>query len=113
MARRIRGKNEGSLYQRPNGAWRAQLSVDGQRISKGFKAKAEAQEWLRATQTQVERGFDYHAGKITLAEYLPQWLEGTGSRCVRRPQINTSESLRSTSYLTLAICKSRTCASPV
>jgi integrase len=75
MARRIRGKNEGSLHQRPNGTWRAQLSVDGRRISKGFKTKAEAQEWLRSTQTQVERGFDYHAGKITLAEYLSQWLE--------------------------------------
>ena len=75
MARRIRGKNEGSLHQRLNGTWRAQLSVDGRRISKGFKTKAEAQEWLRSTQTQVERGFDYQAGKITLAEYLPQWLE--------------------------------------
>jgi integrase len=75
MARKIRGKNEGSLHQRPNGTWRAQLSVSGRRISKGFKTKAEAQEWLRSMQTQVERGFDYQAGKITLAEYLPQWLE--------------------------------------
>jgi integrase len=78
MARRIRGKNEGSLHQRPNGTWRAQLSVNGKRISKGFKTKAEAQEWLRNSQTQVERGFDYHAGKVTLAEYLPQWLESHG-----------------------------------
>ena len=84
MARRIRGKNEGSLHQRPNGTWRAQLSVDGRRISKGFKTKAEAQEWLRNTQTQVESGFDYHAGKITLAEYLPVWLEN--HRVTLRPK---------------------------
>ena len=49
----------------------------GRRISKGFKTKAEAQEWLRNTQTDIERGFDYQASKITLGEYLPRWLENT------------------------------------
>ena len=77
MARKIRGKNEGSIQQRPNGTWRVQLSADGKRISKGFKTKAEAQEWLRNTQTDIERGFDYQASKVTLGEYLPRWLENT------------------------------------
>ena len=84
MARKIRGKKEGSLHQRPNGAWRVQLSVDGKRISKDFKTKAEAQDWLRNTQTDIERGFDYQASKITLGEYLPRWLEN--AKAALRPK---------------------------
>jgi hypothetical protein len=29
---RIRGKNEGSIHQRKNGTWRAQVSLEGQRL---------------------------------------------------------------------------------
>lgn len=77
MAKRIRGKNEGSLHQRLNGTWRAQISLNGKRISKGFKVKADAQAWLRQMQTQLDRGLDYEASKITLMEYLPLWLENS------------------------------------
>jgi integrase len=75
MARKIRGKNEGSLHQRPNGTWRAQFSVSGKRISKSFKTKAECQAWLRQMQDQIDHGFDYHASKTSLGDYLLQWLE--------------------------------------
>lgn len=77
MARKIRGKNEGSLHQRPNGVWRAQISLDGKRISKDFNNKTDAQEWMRNTQSKVEKGFDYQASKMTLGEYLPKWLDST------------------------------------
>lgn len=83
MARKIRGKKEGSLHQRPNGNWRAQLSLNGKRISKGFKSKAEAQDWLRNIQVEIGHGYDYQAGKITLGEYLPRWLEN--SKATLRP----------------------------
>lgn len=84
MARMIRGKNEGSLHQRSNGTWRVQISLNGKRISKGFKVKADAMIWLRQMQLQLDRGLDYNAGKITLAEYLPQWLDN--SRPALRPK---------------------------
>jgi len=77
VAKSIRGRNEGSIQQRSNGTWRVQLSDHGKRISKGFKTKAEARIWLRDTQTEIERGFDYHASKITVGDYLKKWLETT------------------------------------
>lgn len=79
MAKKIRGRNEGSLYQRSNGTWRAQVSLGGQRLTKGFDTKADALEWLRKTQVEVFRGIDYHGGKTTLAQYLPQWLTNSRS----------------------------------
>ena len=75
MASTIRHRNEGSLFQRSNRTWRAQISVNGRRISKSFKSKAEGLNWLRTTQTEIDRGLDYQAGRITLGEFLNQWLE--------------------------------------
>jgi integrase len=75
MAKKIRGRNEGSFHQRSNGTWRAQVSVNGNRISHGAKTKDECQVWLRRMQIQLDQGYDYRGGKITLEEYLGEWLE--------------------------------------
>ncbi len=75
MTKKIRGRNEGSLHQRPNGTWRAQISLGGKRINFGAKSKTECQNWLRQMQTQVDQGYNHQGGKITLAVYLEQWLE--------------------------------------
>ena len=75
MANKIRGHGEGSIHQRPSGRWRAQISGGGKRFGKTFKKKADAQDWLRKMQNQVEMGLDIEGGKLTLAQYLPQWLE--------------------------------------
>jgi len=75
MANKIRGRSEGSISKRPNGVWRAQISVGGRRISASFPAKAEAQKWIREQQVKMDRGFDFQGSKISLGEYLPQWLE--------------------------------------
>lgn len=75
MARKIRGRNEGSITQRSNGTWRAQLSMNGKRISFGAKTKAECQEWLRRTQHQIDYGLNIQGGKIKTGEYLKEWLE--------------------------------------
>lgn len=75
MARKNRGRNEGSLHQRPNGTWRAQLCLNGKRVSRGFRLKADAQTWLRDFQVKISQGLNYQASLITLEEYLLQWLE--------------------------------------
>jgi integrase len=74
MANKIRGRNEGSLSQRENGTWRAQVSANGQRISKTFKTKAEGQAWLRSIKNEADQGVDHQAGRVTLMDYLEQWL---------------------------------------
>jgi len=75
MAKKHRGRSEGSLYQRPNGTWRAQVLLNGKRVSQGFKTKADALVWLRNFQVRIDQGLDYQASKITLADYLEQWIE--------------------------------------
>lgn len=82
MAKKIRGRNEGSLHRRPSGTWRAQISLDGKRISFGAQTKAECQEWLRKMQFELDRGYDFLGGKILLGEYLHQWL-GTSAASLR------------------------------
>jgi integrase len=85
MAKRIRGKNEGSISKRSNGRWRAQVSpVNGRRISRDFKTKPEAQVWLRQMQGDLEQGFDYQGSKTLLKDYLDKWLEI--SRTALRPK---------------------------
>lgn len=75
MAKKIRGRNEGSIHQRSNGTWRVQIYLDGKRTGKTFKTKAEAQNWLQEMQYQLRRGFDLEGSQITLGEYLQQWLD--------------------------------------
>lgn len=76
MARKIRGRNEGSISKAPNGTWRAQLSVGGgKRISFGADTKAEVQEWLRERQHEIDGGFDITGSKTTLEEFLREWIK--------------------------------------
>jgi integrase len=77
MATKLRGRNEGSISQRSNGSYRAQVSSSGKRVSATFRTKAEAQKWIRDQLSKLERGFDFQGSKITLGEYLPQWLENS------------------------------------
>jgi hypothetical protein len=71
-----RCKNEGSISKRENGTYRAQVSVQkGKRISATFKTKVGVLKWLRDQSIKLEHGFDFHGSKITMADYLPQWLE--------------------------------------
>lgn len=70
-----RGWGEGSITQRSNGRWRAQVHRDGKRVSFGADTKQECLEWLRKTLYQVDNGLDLEGGRIQLSEYLRQWLE--------------------------------------
>jgi integrase len=49
-----RGNNEGSLRKTPYGTWQAQVLLEWRRLSKTFKARMEAQEWIRKTQNQID-----------------------------------------------------------
>ena len=74
MAKR-RGNHEGSICQRPNGRWQAQISIDGDRISKSFTTRGECVRWLRDLSTRKEYGLSASGAKIKLSHYLQQWLD--------------------------------------
>ncbi|MDP2965806.1 MAG: site-specific integrase [Pelolinea sp.] len=73
MARR--GNNEGSIYKRNNSSWRAQVSVDGERLSFTAETRAECNEWLRRTMDLVDQGMTFQTRNLTLQEYLQGWFQ--------------------------------------
>jgi len=69
-----RSHGEGSISKRNNGTWLAQVSIEGRRVSKTFKTRKEALEWVTATTRQVKHGLTYSSAKTTLDELLESWL---------------------------------------
>jgi integrase len=81
MTRR-RGNNEGCLHQKANGSWKALVTLQGRRLTKTFKTRRAAQDWLKLTVRQIDDGMTYASVKTTLEEYLIDWL--TGEKTVMR-----------------------------
>lgn len=65
---------EGTIYQRPNGKWRAQIVLNGGRLSTTAETRSEAQAWLRATRNQIESGLTLKGARTTYGEFLTEWL---------------------------------------
>ena len=78
MARRTRG--EGTIYQTERGQWRAQLVVDGKRISCVKNTAKECRDWLREQQDNAYKGITLDATQITLDEFLDNWLANIKTR---------------------------------
>jgi len=69
-----RGNHEGSIYQRKDGKWRAQITLEGRRLSFTAKTRRECQDWIKNTVNQIDEGLTYSSTKITLEGYLDDWL---------------------------------------
>lgn len=82
-----RGNNEGSIYQRPNGRWCAQVSIGGRRLTHYAATQRECREWLKETIAQVDDGLTLAGARATLASYFAHWLE-TASQALRPNTIN-------------------------
>ncbi len=75
-----RGNQEGTIYKRANGKWRAQISLNGGRLSFTAGSRAEAQDWLRATRNQIENGLTFKGSNLSFGEFLNDWLLSTKPR---------------------------------
>lgn len=81
MARTRRGRGEGSIYQRGDGYWCANISVgfsdSGKRRRKTVygATKAEVQTKLRTVANEVSAGGPVETSRLTLGEYLDRWLK--------------------------------------
>lgn len=88
-----RGNGEGSVFQLPNGKWRATITIgwtDGKRRrrSKTAKSHADASAFLREMQAEIDR--TPARSDKTLAAYLQNWLLGVDLS----QEANTSTSYR-------------------
>lgn len=70
-----RSNSEGSIFKKPNGKWRAQVSLDGKRLSFTAATKRECVDWIRDTQHQIDQGLTIKGTEITLNEFLVDWLK--------------------------------------
>ena len=91
MSRKRRGRGEGSVHQRADGMWSGSVSLGydagGKRRRKVVygTTKKEVQEKLRQLMNDVGTGKMVDAERITLAKFLPGWLEGLQARGKVKP----------------------------
>ena len=83
MAKR-RGNNEGTIYQRKDGLWCAQISLNGRRLTKYAKQRSECYIWIRETLGRIHAGLSFDGIQMTLASYVETWLKG--KELSRRPK---------------------------
>lgn len=55
------------------------MSIEGRRVSKTFRVRKEAQEWITTTTGQVKQGLTYESTKTTVNELLEEWLKAKRS----------------------------------
>jgi len=77
-----RGKGEGTLYQRPDGTWRAMVNLgwqDGKRVRRSVSGttRREVVEKLREARRAMDAGLQPVSDRLTVAAYLEDWLEAT------------------------------------
>lgn len=70
MAKKRRANNEGTIYQRSDARWYAQISVGGRRLTHYGATQREVKEWRDRKLAEVRRGLNLGA-----ADYLVHWLE--------------------------------------
>ena len=69
-----RGNNEGTIYQRSDGKYRAQISLDGRRLSFTAETHKECLDWIRDRARQIDHGLTYDGAITTLNTYMEGWL---------------------------------------
>lgn len=90
--KRRRGNGEGSLFQRENGSWCAQITLaDGRRLSRHFETQREANRWRVETLKSQQDGMLPANREITIAQFFERWLEDVAKPSTR---IRTYQSYR-------------------
>src|SRR5271157_4590929 len=83
MAKR-HGNKEGTIYQRKDGLWCAQISLNGRRLTKYAKQRSECYLWIRETLGRIHAGLSFDGIQMTLESYVETWLKG--KELARRPK---------------------------
>ncbi len=80
-----RGNGEGSIYQRKDGRWVAEITLEGRRRKFVYgKTRKEVQEKLKVALHEQQQGtLVEHTSKQTLEQFLTDWLENSQKQSVR------------------------------
>lgn len=70
-----RANNEGTVYKKPDGKWRAQITINGRRLSFTANSQRECLKWVRKTKTEIEeQGVTFKGMETPLKVFLADWL---------------------------------------
>ena len=72
---------EGTIYKKPDGKHRAQVSVGGQRLSH-TGSQRECEAWMRKMRGQIEKGMTWPGAKVTMGELKVDQRSGTEEELV-------------------------------
>ena len=78
MAKR-RANNEGTIYKRDNGKWRAQITLNGYRLSFTGNTQKACQDWIKETRNQIDKGLTFRGANTKLEDFLAGWLINVNS----------------------------------
>src|SRR5215207_1022455 len=88
-----RGNGEGTIRQRADGRWEAQLSLPGGKRKTVYgKPKKEARDKLNAARKQLDAGVDLGAPSQSVEAFLESWLVDSQAR-VRPKTLRTYQDL--------------------
>ena len=77
---RKRANGEGTVYQRKDGRWAAQLSAQGKPLYRYAKTKVEASKKLQILRSERDRGELAGTGDVSVSDWAVEWLEFKKSR---------------------------------
>ena len=89
-----RGNNEGTIHRRSSGSWRAQVTLDGRRLSFTGTSRQECADWLKKITRQIDDGMTFANTKISLGDYLSGWLESIKTSTKPRTWIHYEQLVR-------------------
>ena len=94
MKGKHRGHNEGTIKQRKDGRWEAQVSTsDGKRKSLYGKTRKEVQAKLTDALLDVQQGVSLPSGGQTMKKLVEQWLEQVVQPTLRPSTYRTYEQM--------------------
>jgi len=92
--RRNRGHGAGTIKQRADGRWEAQLSLPGgKRKSVYGRTRREVQDKLTAALRDVQQGLPLPDGRTTVRQFLARWLEDSARPGIRPSTFASYETL--------------------
>src|SRR5688572_25284771 len=89
MARKRRGRGEGSIYQRANGTWCATYSAgyngQGERKRRTVfgETKDDVQKKLQKAMNRATTSLAVEPNRVKLGEFLDRWLNDAAKAAVR------------------------------
>jgi integrase len=93
MAKR-RAHGEGSIYQRKDGLWVAQiLHPSGRRKYKYAQTQKDAKEWLQKEQRAIFDGLVVVDEKVLFGDFIDRWFEDVAKPMLRPATITVHESV--------------------